>query len=82
MYLINNIKSKIGNIFAKLKFEKINLANARFYLEAMLLQKQLLNSISILKDVKKIDERGAEKVLKGMIAQCIVFESGPGRYKA
>lgn len=49
---VNALKIEIK----KLKFEKINLANARFYLEAMLLQKQLLNSISILKDVKKIDE--------------------------
>lgn len=35
-----------------------------------------------LEDVKEIDERYAEKVLKGMIAQCIVFEAEPGRYKA
>lgn len=34
-----------------------------------------------LEDIKKIDGRYAEKVLKGMIAQCIVFEAEPGRYK-
>lgn len=35
-----------------------------------------------LEDIKTIDERDAEKILKGMIAQCIVFEAEPGRYKA
>ncbi len=35
-----------------------------------------------LEDVKTIDERDADKILKGMIAQCIVFEAEPGRYKA
>lgn len=32
-------------------------------------------------DVRKIEARDPERVLKGMIELCIVFEAEPGRYK-
>lgn len=34
-----------------------------------------------LEDVKKVDEKDGEKVLKAMVAQCMVYEPKPGRYK-
>ncbi|MEA4977110.1 MAG: hypothetical protein VB016_00935 [Methanomassiliicoccaceae archaeon] len=32
-------------------------------------------------DVRKVEGRDPEKILKGMIELCIVFEAEPGRYK-
>lgn len=34
-----------------------------------------------LEDVKRVDDKDGEKILRGMITQCIVFEPEPGRYK-
>lgn len=35
-----------------------------------------------LEDIKKVDRKNGERMLKAMIVQCIVFEPEPGRYKA
>lgn len=34
-----------------------------------------------LEDVKRVDDKDGEKILKAMIAQCVVFEPEPGRYR-
>ena len=34
-----------------------------------------------LEDVKRVDGKDGEKIMRAMIAQCIIFEAEPGRYR-
>lgn len=40
-----------------------------------------LHGTFTLEDVKKVDKKNGERILKAMVVQCIVFEPEPGRYR-